>query len=91
MSGWGSVSQRMQVFYSRSEKTGIFCPLDGQRTPATGGQGREENRKTSERPLQQSRQDDRGCTRAEVVKGKADGLRSVLGVALTPPAGGIDM
>lgn len=30
-SGWGSVSQRMQVFYSRSEKRGIFCPVGGQR------------------------------------------------------------
>ena len=48
-------------------------------------------RETSERRLQESRQDDRGSAGAERVKGKAHGLRDALGVALTRPADGLDM
>lgn len=61
---------------------------EGQRTGTIEGRGG--NRETRERPLQESRQEDRGCAWAEGVKGKADGLRDVWGVALTGPADGLD-
>lgn len=67
-------------FYSRSEKTGIF-------SQALGGP-----EDTGKLVRGHCRSPDKmtGRARAEGVKGKADRLRDVWGVALTRPADGLD-
>lgn len=78
--GFFILGVRRQGFLAQWEASG-----EGQRTGTIEGRGG--NRETSEKRLQESRQEDRGSAGAEGVKGKADGLRDVWGVA---PTDGLD-
>lgn len=83
VAGFFILGVRRQGFLAQWEASG-----EGQRTGTIEGRGG--NRETSEKRLQESRQEDRGGAGAEGVKGKAEGLRDVLGGAQVQPTDGLD-